>query len=116
MCIRDRVDEQDTGNADVFIHSRPFFDGRRLHWAANRQCSGTVETQKTPVRTKRSGRSSVYEPTDPQYQGALDGEGARELAACATWATGRSARFSARRIATRPRGADSFGSEARLKS
>ena len=40
------VDEQDAGDSDVFVHARPFFDGRRLHGAANRQCSGTVETNR----------------------------------------------------------------------
>ena len=33
------VDQQDAGDADFVIDTRTVFDGRRLHGAANRQCS-----------------------------------------------------------------------------
>jgi len=79
------IDEEDARYADIFVHARPFFDGRRLHGAANRQCSGAVETQKTPVREERSRAwRSVYDARTLLYQGARYAVGAKEFTACAT--------------------------------
>jgi hypothetical protein len=51
------VDEQDARNADFFVHTRPFLDGRRLHGAANRQCSGLLKREK-----RRYARSAPVVP------------------------------------------------------
>ena len=93
------IDQQNAGNADIFVHARPVLDGRRLHRTANRQCSGTVETQKTPGRATALRSFHQYMTRGASgIKARARAEATKELAACATCATGRSARFSARRI------------------